>query len=55
MILQPFLHVPVPTKTVHTYWANKRIALTYEDPKAFDNTPQQREMYFVRANKQPQK
>lgn len=29
--------------------ANKRIALTYEDPKAFDNTPQQREMYFVRS------
>lgn len=29
--------------------ANKRIALTYEDPKVFDNTPQQREMYFVRS------
>lgn len=29
--------------------ANKRIALTYEDPKAFDNTSQQREMYFVRS------
>ena len=29
--------------------ANKRIALTYEDPKAFDNTPQQREMYFVKS------
>ena len=27
--------------------ANKRIALTYEDPKTFDNTPQQREMYFA--------
>ena len=24
--------------------ANKRIALTYEDPKAFDNTPQQRDV-----------
>ena len=29
--------------------ANKRIALTYEDPKAFDNTPQQREMYAARS------
>lgn len=29
--------------------AKKRIALTYEDPKAFDNTPQQREMYFKRS------
>lgn len=29
--------------------AERRIALTYEDPKAFDNTPQQAEKYWERS------
>ncbi len=29
--------------------ADLRLALTFEDPKAFDNTPQQAEMYLARA------
>lgn len=29
--------------------AEKRIPITYEDPKAFDNTPQQKEMYTQRS------
>jgi arsenate reductase len=29
--------------------AEKRIAITYEDPKAFDNTPQQAEKYHERS------
>lgn len=29
--------------------AEKRIPVTYEDPKAFDNTPQQQEMYAERS------
>lgn len=29
--------------------AEKRITITFEDPKAFDNTPQQKEMYHERS------
>ena len=29
--------------------AEKRIPITYEDPKAFDNTPQQAEKYMERS------
>lgn len=29
--------------------AEKRIPITFEDPKAFDNTPQQKEMYHERS------
>ncbi|KKL18140.1 hypothetical protein LCGC14_2478520, partial [marine sediment metagenome] len=29
--------------------AVKRIPITFEDPKAFDNTPQQAEMYNERS------
>jgi arsenate reductase len=29
--------------------AEKRIPITYEDPKAFDNTPQQAEKYRERS------
>ena len=29
--------------------ADKRIALTFEDPKAFDNTPLQKEKYLERS------
>lgn len=29
--------------------AEKRIPITFEDPKAFDNTPQQKEMYIERS------
>jgi arsenate reductase len=29
--------------------AEKRIPITYEDPKAFDNTPQQAEKYQERS------
>jgi arsenate reductase len=30
-------------------WRWKRIPITYEDPKAFDNTPQQAEKYQERS------
>jgi len=30
--------------------AEKRIPVTYEDPKLFDNTPQQAEKYLERSN-----